>query len=208
MRYADSIPSNSRITVDYTGDKPEVKFEYPVNTNKKDWIFSFIFPSILVVWGFMSILGVICCGIVSELSGITIMKLQGIIGGILSFIITIMIVFIPPMIISYIICYNYEKFKFSFPKFQASVTRLITWRKHFHTFSVNKLEEQVFEIPLFKNVMLEYEASEEFSEYLQRVEIREHEFMYKGKEKTQWLWKARFVFSDIPKTGELKGEFW
>lgn len=77
---------------------------------------------------------------------------------------------------------------------------------HYHTFMVDELKEPIFEIPLFKNVVLSYEATEDFSKYLQRVEIREHEFQYKG-EKTQWLWKAKFIFSKIPKTGMLIGKF-
>lgn len=54
--------------------------------------------------------------------------------------------------------------------------------------------------------MLSYKASGDFSKYLQRVEIREHDFNYNG-EKTQWLWKAKFVFSEVPKSGTLMEKF-
>lgn len=69
------------------------------------------------------------------------------------------------------------------------------------------LKENKFEIPLFKNILMDYIATEEFSKYLERVEIIEHPFnLYiKNKKKpNQFLWKGIFYFSEKPKTGELK----
>lgn len=79
-------------------------------------------------------------------------------------------------------------------------------------------EDKVIEIPLFHNVFLDYDAKGEFSKYLQRVEVREHPFAmlstksifgrrqkqkYK-KKKNIFLWKARFIFKEVPKKGQLE----
>jgi len=81
--------------------------------------------------------------------------------------------------------------------------------------------DKVIEIPLFHNVLLDYDTGNpktEFSRYLQRVEIREHPFdrlvkigrlknkklkKYKKKHNIS-LWKARFIFKEVPKTGKLE----
>jgi hypothetical protein len=79
-------------------------------------------------------------------------------------------------------------------------------------------EDKVIEIPLFHNVFLDYDTQGEFSKYLQRVEIREHPFAmlakksvfgrrqkqkYK-KKKNIFLWKAIFIFKEVPKRGQLE----
>ena len=75
---------------------------------------------------------------------------------------------------------------------------------------------KIVEIPLFKNVKLDYNAEGEFSKYLERVEIREHPFskgiLKKGKIKKKTgnnyiLWYAKFYFKEIPKGGQLE-IFW
>jgi len=83
-------------------------------------------------------------------------------------------------------------------------------------------ENKILEIPLFKNVFLDYDAKGDFSKYLKRVEIREHPFSmiskkqsfkfggnrrhkqkYK-KKKNVFLWKASFIFKEVPKRGQLE----
>jgi len=81
------------------------------------------------------------------------------------------------------------------------------------------------ELPLFKNIYMDYLAEGEFGKYLERVEIREHPFnelTKKGISRAQkrknkknknknikkikniWLWKATFFFSKQPKKGQLE----
>ena len=81
----------------------------------------------------------------------------------------------------------------------------------------NVPKEKYVEIPLFRNIFLDYEAKGEFSKYLTHFEIREHPFRYNrirtnwlGKEKgidkevNKELWYARFYFKKIPKSGHLE----
>lgn len=212
-KYADSLPINARITVDYTKPNNDVNFEYPVeNRDVRNWVLSFIFPTILFAWLFIAGCCLVCYFILTnwdkmfdasipETTFVLLELLISLVAVALACIATIL----PPLLISFYIGYNYDKFKFIFPKFQAFISRFFTGN-HFHTFVVDALKEPIFEIPLFKNVVLTYEASGDFSKYLQRVEIREHDFQYKG-EKTQWLWHAKFIFSEIPKSGMLIGKF-
>jgi len=67
------------------------------------------------------------------------------------------------------------------------------------------------EIPLFANVVLNYEAQEDFSKYLDEFEIREHNFKYfksyrkkKKKQVNEFIWYARFYFKKAPKKGKLE----
>ena len=220
-KYADSLPINARITVDYTKpNNADVKFEYPLKErNIRKWALTFIFPVVLITWVFIVCFGVLI-GFVGYAVYIILTNLDKIFSAELpetAFLLSELLValsqftlacvaaFAPPLLISFYIGYHYDKFKYWFPKFQAFVVRFLP-SSHFHTFVVDELKEPVFEIPLFKNVVLTYEASDDFSKYLQRVEIREHDFQYKG-EKTQWLWRAKFVFSEIPKSGMLIGKF-
>lgn len=75
------------------------------------------------------------------------------------------------------------------------------------------------EIPLFKNMYMDYEATGEFSEYLEKIEIIEHPFKHhikKGlpfskkrkhviKKPNIYLWKTVFTFKEgcKPQTGSL-----
>lgn len=78
------------------------------------------------------------------------------------------------------------------------------------TKEITSLRSKVFELPLFTNTYLDYEAEEDFGEYLNRVEIRPHEFKYQKNKKDMnpsdnfSLWKATFYFDKVPKKGKLK----
>lgn len=88
-----------------------------------------------------------------------------------------------------------------------SINKVLGGRGYMKTF--NQIpKSKVIELPLFKNIYLDYNATEDFSKYLQRVEIREHEFDYvqrsrskkiKNKKKNIYLWNAKFYFSQSPK---------
>ncbi len=80
------------------------------------------------------------------------------------------------------------------------------------------------EIPVFNNVVLDYFATKDFSKYLKLFEIEEHKFRYyRPKEKNRkkkltkrqkkerrkdmlndYLWYAKFHFSQKPKIGSLE----
>ena len=73
-------------------------------------------------------------------------------------------------------------------------------------FEPHHVRNKQIEIPLFKNIGLDYKAEKEFSKYLKTFKIVPHEFnrmfdrKVRGNDK---LWKAIWSFSEVPKTGEL-----
>lgn len=73
----------------------------------------------------------------------------------------------------------------------------------------------IIEIPFFKNVQMDYNATGDFSKYLKRVEIKEHLFnrvlvrrgKIKKRKKNIAYWYARFYFSQTAKKGKLEVMF-
>ena len=83
-------------------------------------------------------------------------------------------------------------------------------RKKYIKFTPEDIENNMVEIPLFSNVELDYKTEGEFSDKLERIKIREHQYnKYKkgkvGKKKVElFKWYARFYFKDKPKKGYLE----
>lgn len=88
------------------------------------------------------------------------------------------------------------------------------WSAEFTSCPKNK----IIELPLFSNIYMDFEATDDFSDYLESMEIREHDFsqlVKKGygkkrrieKKPNVYLWKAIFKFSSRPKKGRLQ-IFW
>ena len=83
---------------------------------------------------------------------------------------------------------------------------------------ITNLNSKTFELPLFKNMYLDYKATKDYGKYLEKFEIVEHPFdsiiwkrkkrrdVLKRKKGQIYLWKAVFTFKDIPKEGYL--EIW
>jgi len=112
--------------------------------------------------------------------------------------------------------------KLKLDKLQSNEQKYLIGRGYFIKFK-EVPANKIIEIPLFKNNLLDYKAKGEFSKYLLRVETTEHPFSkgvfaikkirgkkiirIKNKKKNIYLWKAQFIFSDIPKNGELEVRF-
>lgn len=124
----------------------------------------------------------------------------------------LLFIFLPPILIYF----PFKRYWANvFPKFQAGGIsgKLVIFKPK----DIRKKEEDYYfvEIPLFRNVMLDYDAKKDFSKYLSYFEIREYNFKYiKGKtmekamkskkEVNEDLWYARFYFSKKPVEGELR----
>ena len=82
--------------------------------------------------------------------------------------------------------------------------------KKYVKFTPKDVENNMVEIPLFNNVELDYKTDGEFSDKLERIRIREHQYYkYKkgkvGKKKVElYKWYARFYFKDKPKNGSME----
>ena len=104
----------------------------------------------------------------------------------------------------------YQKFQ---PKFQAWRQGASKKRAYYAKFKKKDIKNNQIEIPLFKNVKLEYKTNGDFSDKLLRLDIIEHDFLeqvrFKKKPdkksmKQVWLWKTTFTFKDIPTDGYLE----
>ena len=88
----------------------------------------------------------------------------------------------------------------------------------FNKFDIIERDGKIFvELPVFKNVVLNFKATKEFSDYMNELEIKEYKFFYLtkklvrvGKKKkkfrkvNEWIWYARFYFDKRPTKGELR----
>lgn len=79
------------------------------------------------------------------------------------------------------------------------------------TFKPSDIKNNQFEIPLFKNIYMDYKVTGEISKYLQKVEVVNHPFNRLVKKKGKKIrdtdiyhWKTVFTFSQTPTNG--KGE--
>lgn len=102
-----------------------------------------------------------------------------------------------------------ERLKTLYPKLNAFMLPYFGHVRHY-TMVRNTINRKV-ELPLFKNVLLDYEASGEFADNLERLEIVEHPFKIVNKRGNkvngEWLWKATFYFKKDCSRGALKLKF-
>ena len=234
--YNGKSPRNARIKIDYTGECPSVKFQYP---RKDGYVGSMMFP-ILTIWLIFIWISftIFASGIIlgaetilqnnSQVNDINISinnyekesieETTFIFKDFKQAIIVILIVFVPPILINKLFK---KRLNALFPVYQAwkSKKKYVTFKnKDIKTSKINRKEEIYVEIPYFENVILKYEATKDFSKYLDVMEIKEHNFkieespkkkkgkkMKKGKVKKQneWYWYAKFYFNKIPKEGKV-----
>ena len=88
--------------------------------------------------------------------------------------------------------------------------------KHFMAEFITCPDNLKIELPLFTNIYLDYEAEEEFADYLKEVEIVEHDVKYVKRRLFKpkkiivpnvYLWKAVFTFKRKPTKGFLRINF-
>jgi len=206
--YSDVIPLNARINIDYRGEK--VGFAYPnkEESGKKRIHFSLILSPFIGWWVEkltkyvflpLAILGVfnLDMGLVGK---VALFLTWG--WGVGGFFIS---VFGIPAIAAMYVTLNYHKYSKWFPKFNMERQGGV-WTKTF-----TSLESDTFELPLFDNVYLKYELVGEFAQFIDEVDVREHDFTYVDKDNhespNELLWKASFKFSQPPKKGRMTVDF-
>jgi len=238
-KYNGDSCKSARIKISYKGLKPKVKFSYPDKKNQEN--FSML-PVIYLVWGILFFSCIFLFFTANGSSGskidfsnysicsdwyknYSIERCESIEGrtqvellfdeiktNFSNKNLLIFFLFIIPPILIY---YPFKKYWVNvFPKYQALRVegKLVIFKPK----DLRKENQSYFvEIPLFKNVLLEYESKKDFSKYLDSFEIKEYNFKYvkgrsmkdamKSKKKVnERLWYARFYFSEKPIDGELR----
>lgn len=190
-KYQLDNPNNCRIFIDYRKDKKKVRFDYVAN----DSIFQIAQSSYIGLLFRLPLL-VLFFGMV-----LIMIRINNI-----CFSIFVSLFYLTFYLIIPLLTMRSRKLQRLLPRINA-----FRYCKYLAEFKPINVKDNRVEIPLFRNVMLDYKATEEMGRYLERVEIVEHEFNYiikKSKKKNQYLWKATFYFSKRPKTGELRVLFY
>ena len=93
-----------------------------------------------------------------------------------------------------------------FPDFMGTLVSktmlIVDTTKHVKVVNSNMLQGKKFIIPYFKNVMLEYEATDDYGEYLKNITIDNYFKEDAGK------WFCIFEFTKKPIKGELKIQYY
>lgn len=215
QKYQLENPNNARIFIDYKNKKKPVRFEYV----GKNSLFKQIFSPLFILWIYLNLILVFIILIIvgnvliiynhdkiseETQEQINMEKVLPLIALLLTYILYVIGI---PIVATLMFCKNKKLLKLM-PKINYILSP-IAWSVNFKP---EQVKDNKVEIPMFKNVGLDYNATKEFSKYLERVEVTEHEFnMFVGrgrkKKPQEYLWKAVFYFSEQPKTGELYVEF-
>ena len=200
--HTDSTPLNADIDIDFV--KKKVSFSYPYDkTNPKTRI-SFIY--LTVVQAFI-ILGIpiwfsafLITSVISEMGKTFQIRVLTLI---VFFLFIVIFMWLIPYVISLYINKNYDKYILSFPKFNAWFFGLISLKRKL---LFRNIEAKQVEIPFFKNIVLEYEATEDYAEYLTDIKIKSYKFKRVVCNKIKpnyFIFKCIFLFKKVPKKGEL-----
>jgi hypothetical protein len=194
--FKDSVPFNARITVDYVSGS--VKFDYP-NKDMSNWRKYYIITSCL--YSPMFLIGVVPT---IALLLIILTFIRFFIYPSLNLPTTFLYVLLSPFIMSLVIINDYNKYSATLPKLPALVKKL---SGDYYVADISTMNGTILEIPSFRNILLDYEASGDFSRFLDKVEIREHpvRVVRGGRSKVNDVWwKAVFTFSQQPMNGSIK----
>lgn len=136
-------------------------------------------------------------------------------------ILVLLILFAPPILVNKLFRKQLNNL---FPKYQAvqvSKKYVRFKNKDIKITKINGKKEIYLEIPYFKNIILKYNATKDFSKYLDSLEIMEHNFKTmedktkkdrkkKDKKKSgkilkqnEWYWGTKFYFNKVPEKGFL-----
>ncbi|KKM90154.1 hypothetical protein LCGC14_1241520 [marine sediment metagenome] len=214
-KFQERNPSNARVFIDYRNKDNPVRFEYP---NKKS-PFNIVFDSSLGLWFKINIFFIIPNALLFAFYSLFILqRTSEATGGFdSSILIGVLIgaihVFLLPLFTTLIIINN-KKLLSYMPSINMWNVSLTSPKYNYK--KITKLDSKTLEIPIFDNIFLDYKATKEFSKYLQEVKITEHDFKtleinrLTGRKKFEQqddMWKAKFIFSKIPKTGFLEVKF-
>lgn len=191
---------NCRVDIDYTMEKPKIKFSYTTNKPKKQVIKQHRLntPFIILLWSLFCIFYYLYYN--TDYSKLSLLVL----------FLSIVIVHylgLPNLLLR---CKWYVK---GYPERQARGKE-----RRYYKFTNKDVENNIVEIQQFGNIILIYKTYGDFDKYLTYIKIREHKYHnYKlrgfGKRKKwvigklkreEYTWYARFYFRKKPLKGYLE----
>lgn len=231
--YNGENPQNARIKISYTGKKPKVKFSYPVSKKKSRTRGSMLFY-ILIIWTIINIPLIFYVGFLNTLWDYEPTKLERYTNCITeqpeiysnnftlayeecspegfqterllrAFAYLFWLLGVP---FFFYLLFRKRLNKY-YPDFEAFISS-----KKYKTFKkeniIEKDGEIFIELPVFNNIICDFDATEEFSKYLDEFEIKEYDFKYKtkkGKNQNEFIWYARWYFKKKPTKGKIEVVF-
>jgi hypothetical protein len=197
-QYQLENPSNARVFINFNNKENPVSFSYPAKENAFNTAFVTIFPLVkylIPFWFLPLILFIFLHNVMIIWVGLILM---------------VSVSIILPILIITIISTN-KRLILLLPKINKWINR-----RDIKHITIEKLDSNVYEVPIFDNVFLEWFPYGEFGEYLSKIEVTEYDFYYLRrtffskkftKIQNDGYWKVRFIFSEIPKEGRLEIEF-
>lgn len=204
-RFDGEAPINARIKIDYSKNKPKVSFSYP---DKKNQFKGSMFYPLVAGWLIINL------PISIYLTWMEYNK---------------MIFYLYVIGLFSLIYFPFKKkWDKLYPDFQAfTESKKIAILKSEdvkENFDKNIKYKYYIEIPVFNNIVCDFNAIKDFSKYMKEFEIREHKFLYIKKrifrrrnkkkrrkkmflKKNEWLWYARWYFSKKPMEGKMEVVF-
>lgn len=230
--YKDYIPANARVIVDYT-KKDKVKFSYPKKYTYEQAVWKCAFPTVAGLYLWIMFIAFYTIGlpamliymfIKADFSSVAIessaITWQQILNGITPPLIIIYIAFGIPAIITLWLSLDKDRMGKLMPK-MAKWFSEIAGKMRIRKFNPTDMKDNKAIIPIFKNMYLDYKATEDFGRYLTRIEIMEIPvdnlelklmlwFKVIKRKKVKYnntLFSAVFYFSKRPKSGKLEVEY-
>ena len=236
------MPLNARINIKYNKDKPKISFSYPDKKTQARGSMFFSIQIIILIVGLLIYFFFMLSGegnpnslfydpptlekyarcaamhpleILSSKNVCDAILREGVIDRNVWLVLFVVIFsfYILPAILYFPLRKKWDRL---YPKYQAwGVDKKIAI---FKAKDVREENGKIFcELPVFKNIVLDFKCKGEFSDYLSEIDIREHKFVYfrkkritlkNGKKKrvhkaNEWIWYARFYFTQRPRKGEL-----
>jgi len=197
--YKDNFPLNARVDINYNTKK--VRFSYPVKPTFAR-IFKFVYAPMKILSLYLSLLMTTIIAVMlikRHFPDVNNIFRQRLIFAVAGYYFSVL--WLIPIILTLIVIGLYKIFNGAFPKYNSAISG--TPKK---IVRVTKLNSKKFELPFFKNILLDYEAYGDFDDYLERIEIKEHEFnkLVNNREvPNEFVWRAIFHFTSIPKKGVL-----
>jgi len=196
----DKNPNNSRVFIDYRKDKDKVRFERVGTSNNFKIALSTLFGFTFRGFGILIFI-IPLMVLINFLNNIPINNF---------FYRTISSLVLIDFFIIYFIGGAFILSKTELIKYLPKLNTIGTKCYHINLESKD-IKRNLFEIPLFNNVKLTYQAKGDVGEQLEKIEITEHPFNHRLRDKKgklfkypqEYLWKAKFFFKNKPLNGNL-----
>ncbi len=236
FEYKEYIPANARVVVDYKA-KEKVKFSYPRSWTYKKAVWKQAYPTVIGFFGALHTMPLLLLmyyvgfplGLIfgakyliensgkigiDSLETATGIETIGIMG--LMVIPITLYVFGIPALFTWWLSRDKERMGKWIPKLGYLTSKIegVIKEKKFKPKDI--LDKKAY-IPSFSNVYLDYDCKGEFSDYLEKIEILEHQFKYnfrnpflffrKKEIKNDYNFRAIFYFSKKPKKGSMGVKF-